>query len=66
MKTIIKPKIQKVRNRLHQDEIYYTWSNWEPKEIEGQLFLAVVKYNPSENKLQRTHYIRKDNMEYIK
>jgi hypothetical protein len=62
---IKKPIVRKVRNRLHHDEIYYTWSNWEPKEIDGILFIPVTKSYP-DNKLQRLHYVKKDNMEFVK
>jgi hypothetical protein len=65
MKNVKKPQIRKVRNRLHQDEIYYTYTNWETKEIDGVQFIPVVK-QPQEQKLQQIHYMKKDNMEFIK
>jgi len=69
MRTInpkIKPVIRKVRNRLHHDEIYYTYSHWELNEIDGIQFIPVVKTIPDSKKNQVIHYMKKDNMEFIK
>jgi hypothetical protein len=60
-----KPYIQKLRSK-HNSEIYYTWSNWETKDIDGVDFLAVVREEPSKQKLQQTFYMKKDNMELVK
>jgi len=60
-----KPYIQKLRTK-HNSEIYYTWSNWETKDIDGVDFLAVVREEPNNLKLQQTFYMKKDNMEFIK
>jgi len=65
VKTKLPSLIRKVRNRLHHDEIYYTYTNWETKEIDGVQFIPVVK-QPQEQKLQQIHYMKKDNMEFIK
>ena len=59
-------KIQKVRNILHTDEVYYTYSNWKPVEIDGVQFIEVVKQPPDNKKLQQIYKMKKDNMEYIK
>jgi hypothetical protein len=65
MKTVKnKPILKRVRSKTNSD-IYYTFSNWEPKEIEGVTFIPVVKDLPSE-KLQHTFWLRKDNVEYVK
>lgn len=61
----IKPLIRKVRSKTNQD-IYYTYSNWETKEIEGVTFIPVVKEMPDSWKTQVVHYMRKDNVEYVK
>jgi hypothetical protein len=66
MKNQTKPQIRKVRNKLHHDEIYYTYSNWELKEIDGIPFIPVVKSLPNNLKTQAIHYMKKDNMEYVK
>ena len=63
MKTV-KPILQKVRSKTNQ-EIYYTYANWETKDIDGVIFLPVVRGEPS-TKLQQTFYLRKDNLDYIK
>lgn len=65
MKTAkIKPQLKKVRSLTNSD-IYYTYSNWEAKEIEGVTFIPVVKDLPSE-RLQHTFWLRKENVEYVK
>jgi hypothetical protein len=56
--------LKKVRSKTNTD-IYYTYSNWETKEIEGVTFIPVVREIPS-NKLQHTFWLRKDNVEYVK
>ena len=58
------PILKKVRSLTNSD-IYYTYSNWEAKEIEGVTFIPVVKETPSE-KLQHTFWLRKENVEYVK
>lgn len=57
-------QLKKVRPKA-TSEVYYTYSQWDTKDIDGVTFLAVVKEKPS-NKLQQIHYMRKDNMEFIK
>jgi len=56
--------LKKVRSKTNSD-IYYTYSNWETKEIEGITFIPVVK-SFSKNENQVVHYLRKDNVEYVK
>jgi hypothetical protein len=55
----------KLRNALHQTEVYYTFSHWPSKEIDGVIFLPVVKQTPS-NATQTIHYMRKDSLEKFK
>ena len=55
----------KLRNALHQSEVYYTFHQWPSKEIDGVEFLPVVK-NPPSNVTQTIHYMRKDSLEKIK
>ncbi len=56
----------KLRNALHQTEVYYTFSHWPSKEIDGVMFLPVVKQPPSQSNTQSIHYMRKDSLEKIK
>jgi hypothetical protein len=56
--------LKKVRSKTNQD-IYYTYSNWATNEIEGITFIPVVKGIPSGD-TQTIHYMRKDNLEYVK
>ena len=58
--------LRKVRNRLHHDEIYYTYSHWNLHEIDGIQFIPVVKSLPNPKEDQVIHYMKKDNMEFIK
>ena len=60
----VKPILKKVRSKTNSD-IYYTYSNWETKQIEGVTFIPVVKDLPNQ-KLQHTFWMRKDNVEYVK
>lgn len=55
----------KLRNALHQSEVYYTFSHWPSKEIDGVSFLPVMKHPPS-NVTQTIHYMRKDSLEKFK
>ena len=64
MKHKKEPVLQKVRVKNGGD-VYYTYSHWEPKEIEGVVFIPVNKFVPSE-RTQQLHYMRKDWLEYIK
>lgn len=55
----------KMRNRLNLTDVYYTYPHWSTKEIDGVIFLSVVKEYPS-SKTQTIHYIRKDSLEKTK
>jgi hypothetical protein len=57
--------LQKVRAKNGTD-IFYTYSNWPVEEIDGEKFLAVVKQKPNNELQQMVHYMKKDNMEYVK
>ena len=57
--------IKKVRSKTNSD-IYYTYSNWSTNEIDGITFIPVVKDIPDPKKNQVVHYMRKDNMEFVK
>ena len=60
-----KANIKKVRSKTNSD-IYYTYSNWATNEIDGVTFIPVVKEFPDTKKNQVVHYMRKDNMEFVK
>jgi hypothetical protein len=64
-KTFVDKSPRKVRNRLNQSEVFYTYPHWDKKDIEGVKFLAVVKNLDSE-RLQQIYYVREDNMEFVK
>lgn len=56
----------KLRNTLHVNEVYYTYSHWSSKEIDGIEFIPVVKQPPSQSNTQSLHYMRKDSLEKVK
>ncbi len=58
------PILQKVRSKTNSD-IYYTFSNWKTKDIEDVTFIPVVKEIPT-GEYQVVHYMRKENLEYVK
>jgi len=62
MKNIKVPVLKKVRVRTNQEE-YFTYSNWEIKEIDGVAFLPVIKTPQNKTPVR---YIRKDSLEFIK
>lgn len=59
-----KPILKKVRSKTNSD-IFYTYSNWATNEIDGITFIPVVKTVPN-GSTQTIHYMRKDNLEYVK
>ena len=65
MKNSKQPILKKVRYRNGTD-IFYTYTNWPIKDIDGVEYLSVVKSMPSHSKTQQLHYVRKDAMEYVK
>ncbi len=62
----LKPVLKKYRVRNGSGEIYYTYTHWEPNEIEGVTFLPVTKSMPSQDRTQQLHYLRKDSLEAVK
>jgi hypothetical protein len=56
--------LKKVRSKTNSD-IYYTYSNWSTNEIDGITFIPVVKTVPDGSN-QVIHYMRKDNVEFVK
>jgi hypothetical protein len=55
----------KMSNKVSPTEVYYTYSHWPAKQIDGVDFLPVVKNIPS-NATQSMHYMRKDSLQRIK
>lgn len=58
-----KPEVRKVRPLGNLEDIYYTYSNWESKLIDGIEYIYVVK-----NIGMRDYpkLMRKDNLETVK
>lgn len=51
-----------MRNIYTMTDVYYTYANWDTKEIDGVSFLPVLKDLNSKN----IFYIRKDSLEKTK
>lgn len=66
MKNNLKPQLKKVRVRNGSGDIFYTYNHWETNEIDGVVFVPVVKQMPSQDKTQQLHYLRKDSLETVK
>lgn len=64
----VKPLVSKVRPLGNLTDIYYTYSHWDTKVIDGVEFVSVVKLNPEEHPMgtQLSHLMRKDNLETVK
>lgn len=62
-KNTSKPVLKKVRPLGNLEDIYYTYSNWETKMIDGIEYIYVIK-----NIGMRDYpkLMRKDNLEVIK
>ena len=56
----------KLRNKISQTEMYYTYSHWPSKDIDGVEFLPVVKQPPSQSNTQTINYMRKDSLEKVR
>jgi hypothetical protein len=56
----------KMRNKISQSEVYYTYTHWPSKDIDGVTFLPVVKSYPTNENTQTIHYMRKDSLEKTK
>ena len=62
--TLNKKPIKLVNNFVPTD-MYYTFSHWPTKDIDGVTFISVVKEPPS-NKTQTIHFMRKDSLKAVK
>jgi hypothetical protein len=66
MNTAVTQKPIKLRNKLSPLEVYYTFSHWPSRQIDGVEFIAVNKFDPSNVRTQQLHYMRKDSLEKCK
>lgn len=62
-KTTVKPVLKKVRPLGNLEDIYYTYSNWEKKLIDGVEYIYVIK---TPHMRDTPKLMRKDNLEVIK
>jgi hypothetical protein len=62
----LKSVLKKYRVRNGTGEVFYTYTHWEPNEIDGVTFLPVTKSMPSHDRTQQLHYLRKDSLEVVK
>ena len=60
--------LRKVRPLGNLTDIYYTYSHWKTKNIDGIEFIAVAKLDPEKHsmKTQTVHWMRKDNLETVR
>ena len=61
-KTTSKPVLKKVRPLGNLEDIYYTYSNWETKTIDGVQYIYVIK---SPVIRDTPKLMRKDNLEVV-
>ena len=57
-------KLQKIKSKMTSD-IYYTSSSWKKKEVDGVVFVPVVKKRPDGTNSKTILWIRKDSTEYV-
>jgi len=62
-KNTSKPVVRKVRPLGNLEDIYYTYSNWDTKMIDGVEYIYVVK---SIGMRDYPKLMRKDNLETVK
>jgi len=59
----MKPQIlKKAQNKIRPDEIFYTYSHWEPRFIDGKKFIPVVKQRPNHSVTQTVNYMNEDQL----
>ncbi len=54
--------MKKVRSKFNPNDIFYTDTSWDTKEVDGVTFLYVIKNN---NTKETPKLMRKDSLEYI-
>lgn len=55
--------LKKVRSKANSDT-YYTYTHWPTKEIEGEVFIGVIKRpDPYSDKVL---WMKKDSVEFVK
>ena len=55
----------KIRVKSSQ-EVFYTFRDWAPEEIDGVEFIHVCRFPPRQDLTQQLYKMRKDSFEYIK
>jgi hypothetical protein len=63
MKNKTKPVLRKVRPLGNLEDIYYTYSNWDTKLIDGVEYIYVIKNMGTRD---TPKLMRKDNLETVK
>lgn len=56
----MKQELQKVTNKIRPNEVFYTYSHWNPKIIDGKSFIPVMKYYPRDDFPQVVHYLNEE------
>ena len=65
MKKLLEKPI-KMRSRINLQEVFWTYSHWKSNFVDGVEFLPVVRHEPSQERTQPLHYVRKDSLEKMK
>jgi len=60
-----KPELIELRLKTNIFQIYWTYSSWEEKEIDGEKFTPVTKFMPHPNKITELHYVKSSNLEKV-
>ena len=63
MKTKQRAPLRKVRSKYNPNDIYYTSSDWESKEVDGVRFVYVIQ---KIGMRETPKLMRKDSLEFVK
>ena len=63
--SFVEEDLRKVRSIFNPNDIYYTSSKWDSKQVDGVTFMPVVSKMPGGAYSRRT-FMRKDNMEFLR
>ena len=61
-----KPILIELRSLTNTKQTYWTYSNWEEKEIDGEKFTPVTKFMPNQTRITELHYVRSNSLEQIR
>jgi len=59
------PKLIELRSKTNIFQIYWTYSSWDEKEIDGEMFTPVTKFMPHPDKITELHYVKTSSLERV-